>query len=178
MTILYFITAWICTLAGDWFLSVTQTHLTAGIALFCVVQTMYMLYLKPSRGNLIIRPIILTVLVCILGLIRMITLQNVLAVLDITLLGLNAVCAWKQSRLSRSRVLFAVGLTLFFCCDMCVGLRFILPQELSTLMLILIWTFYLPSQIIIVIYGIKEIKFGNINGLKKDPGEDDRREVL
>lgn len=163
MTILYFITAWICTLAGDWFLSVTQTHLTAGIALFCVVQTMYMLYLKPSRKNILARPVILAAGICILALMKMITLQNILAILDITLLGMNAVSAWKQSRANRRRILFAAGLSLFFCCDVCVGLRSILPQELSMLMLILIWTFYLPSQIIIVIYGIREIKCSIIN---------------
>ena len=158
MTVLYFIIAWLCTLAGDWFLSVTQTHLTAGVALFCVVQTMYMLYLKPSRRNLAARPIILVAGICVLGLIKMITVQNILAVLDIKLLGMNVACAWQQSRKIRRRLLFAVGLSLFFCCDVCVGLRSILPQELSTLMLILIWVFYIPSQVIIVVYGIKEIK--------------------
>lgn len=178
MVIVYFIIAWICTLAGDWFLSVTQTHLTAGIALFCVVQTMYMLYLKPSRRNLAARPVILIAGICILALIRMLTLQNILAVLDIALLGMNAVSAWRQSRKIRRMILFAVGLSLFFCCDVCVGLRSILPQELSMLMLILIWSFYLPSQIIIVIYGIKEIKCSIIYRCKEGMEDDDCRKVL
>lgn len=154
-TLVLFIAAWACTLAGDYFLSITQTHLTMGIALFCIVQTMYMLHLNPTRTGLILRAAIFGILCGILLLIRMFSLQNVLAVLDITMLGMNAFCAWKQRK--SGKLLFAIGLTLFFCCDVCVGLRSVLPVYMSTLMLVLIWTFYLPSQILIVIYGIKTL---------------------
>ena len=155
-----FIIAWVCTLAGDYFLSVTQTHLTLGIGLFCVVQTMYMLYLflcpaadkKPTLSEPAVRIALFVFLLVILLVMNMLTLQNALAVLDISLLGYNMFKAWRQGKEMR---LFAVGLSLFFCCDICVGLRSILPQEMSTIMFILIWSFYLPSQILIVIYGIR-----------------------
>ena len=155
MTILIFAVAWICTLAGDYFLSITQTHFTLGIALFCVVQTMYMLHLKPAGKGILCRGIIFAVLCAVLTFIGMFELQNVLAVLDITMLGMNAVCAWRQIKGSGHGNIFAIGLTLFFCCDVCVGLRSILPYSMSTIMFVLIWVFYLPSQVLIVIYGIR-----------------------
>ena len=155
MTVAVFIIAWICTLAGDYFLSVTQTHFTLGILLFCIVQTMYMVHLKPTLKELALRGTIFVILVGVLAIINMFSFQNVLAVLDITMLGVNAFKAWKDRG---QKLMFAIGLTLFFCCDICVGLRSIVPYELSTLMLVLIWTFYLPSQVIIVIYGIKTMR--------------------
>ncbi len=155
MTVAIFIIAWICTLAGDYFLSVTQTHFTLGILLFCIVQTMYMIHLGPTAKELVLRGAIFAVLTGMLAIINMLSFQNVLAVLDITMLGVNALMAWKDRG---RKLLFAIGLTLFFCCDICVGLRSILPYEYSTLMLVLIWTFYLPSQVIIVIYGIKAMR--------------------
>lgn len=165
ITRLLFIIAWICTLAGDYFLSITQTRLTLGIGLFCIVQTMYMLYLflcpagrnflsdkKPTHSEPAVRIAVFVFLLIILYVMNMLTLQNALAVLDISLLGCNMFKAWRQGK---EMLLFAVGLSLFFCCDICVGLRSILPQEMSPLMFVLIWAFYLPSQILIVIYGIK-----------------------
>ncbi|MDO4939632.1 MAG: lysoplasmalogenase family protein [Lachnospiraceae bacterium] len=157
MTVAVFIIAWLCTLAGDFFLSVTQTHLTLGIALFCIVQTMYMLYLKPTPRELAFRVIIFVSMTGILALIGMFSMQNVLAVFDIVMLGANAVKAWKEKE---DKMLFAVGLSLFFCCDICVGLRSILPYSCSSLMLVLIWSFYLPSQVLIFIYGIRTMKSG------------------
>lgn len=156
MTVAVFIIAWICTLAGDYFLSVTQTHFTLGILLFCIVQTMYMIHLKPTPKELALRGTIFVILVGVLAIINMFSFQNVLAVLDITMLGINAFKAWKDRG---QKLLLSIGLTLFFCCDICVGLRSIVPYELSTLMLVLIWTFYLPSQVLIVIYGIKTMRY-------------------
>lgn len=80
-------------------------------------------------------------------------------------LCLNAVEAYTLSRPSREswhseavtekvRPIFAVGLILFICCDICVGLWNLyppLPPLLREFVRVGIWFFYLPSQVLIVL---------------------------
>ena len=52
--------------------------------------------------------------------------------------------------------LFFAGLCLFLCCDICVGLHnmpSVLPDWLQSAARIGMWTFYLPSQVMIVLSG-------------------------
>lgn len=55
---------------------------------------------------------------------------------------------------SKRHLIFAVGLTLFACCDLCVGIRNLSPSFFTEQMLsnaaVATWIFYLPSQILIL----------------------------
>ncbi len=75
-------------------------------------------------------------------------------------LSVNAAEAWHLQRFEPRVRGFAVGLGLFWACDLCVGLRFMLEGGLSAgsalsalqpLLAYGIWFFYLPAQVCIVL---------------------------
>ncbi len=69
-------------------------------------------------------------------------------------LSVNAVEAWHLQRFEPRVRTFAVGLNLFWACDLCVGLRYVLAgSALQPLVAYGIWFFYLPAQVCIVLAG-------------------------
>lgn len=134
------------TAAADWFLLVRNDHLILGIALFLVVQALYYLRLRHFRspGHLWLRAMLALLLGMAVFAAGLPSLLNLLAVLYFSQLLSNAILAW-----SARRRLFAAGLVLFACCDICVGL-FNLGMFLSFTS-VGMWLFYLPSQVLIVL---------------------------
>ena len=61
-----------------------------------------------------------------------------------------SVAAAAQLRTKRA-VRFAVGLGLFFLCDLCVGLHNLPQNALSGFASLAMWAFYLPGQVLIVL---------------------------
>ena len=52
--------------------------------------------------------------------------------------------------------LFSIGLWLFLCCDLCVGLfqnPQLVPPAVSAFVSVGIWLFYLPAQVLITLSG-------------------------
>ena len=149
------------TAGADWFLLVRNDHYAAGIALFLCVQAAYCLRLRrmgagsgwPLRAALALGA---GAGLCALGLASPV---NLLAGLYFSQLLSNTVLAWRgKGRLQR---LFAVGLTLFVGCDLCVGLFNLRPPNLVLYYLVSVgmWFFYLPSQVLIALSALpgKEI---------------------
>ncbi len=134
------------TAGADWFLLVRGAHFIPGLLLFLVVQTLYLLRLRRAGAG--IDPLLRSALALVLGgavfALNMATVLNLLVALYFSQLVANTVLAW-QSR----KFLFAVGLTLFVCCDICVGL-FNLGLALP-FSAVGMWLFYLPSQILIAL---------------------------
>lgn len=146
------------TAGADWFLLVRSDHYAAGIALFLCVQTVYFLRLRragagdgwPVRSGLA------------LGLgagvyaLNMASPLNLAAALYFSQLASNALLAWTL-RGARWRT-FALGLTLFAGCDICVGLFNVLPaaSPLYFPASIGMWLFYLPSQVLIALSALPE----------------------
>lgn len=142
------------TAGADWFLLVRNDHYAVGIALFLCVQTAYFLRLRragapaayPLRAGL--------ALAAGLGLylFKMASPLNLLAGLYFSQLLSNTILAW--TRRGRRWRLFALGLTLFVGCDVCVGVfnlqlsRSLLQHFLAYLGM---WAFYLPSQVLIAL---------------------------
>ena len=65
------------------------------------------------------------------------------------------ICNVMQASGSENKLFFA-GLCVFLCCDICVGLHNIsaeLPEWLRRAADIGMWTFYLPSQVMLVLSG-------------------------
>lgn len=137
--------ALLLTAGADWFLLVRGEHLTVGLILFLAVQTLYLLRLRRlgAGSHFFLRAVSALLLGAAVFLLRMASTLNLLAALYFSQLLSNTILAWE-----RRGHLFAIGLTLFVCCDICVGLfnlGLLLP-----LAQVGMWLFYLPSQVLIV----------------------------
>ena len=144
------------TLAADWFLLVVDRWYLAGVCAFCVVQVLYLVRIHRLGGGGLGAMVLLRA-VLVLG------AEGVLAALGLwePLTAVSAlyfiqlvVNALESLRLGRPG--FALGLWLFVCCDVCVGLRNLsafLPEAghgwLFAFARVGMWLFYLPSQVLI-----------------------------
>lgn len=73
----------------------------------------------------------------------------------------NFLCNVLQSWSLRGRGtrLFSAGLTLFLCCDLCVGVfnqPGLFPQALDAFARVGMWLFYLPAQVLIALSGLPD----------------------
>ncbi len=141
------------TAGADWFLLILKDHLLIGVMLFCVVQFLYALRLHHlgSPAAPFLRMGAAAALVLTVVLLDLVTVLNVCTMIYFSQLISNAILAWRLPHLK----LFALGLSLFACCDICVGLQFALtlPPTLYSLISIGMWFFYLPSQVLITLSG-------------------------
>lgn len=141
------------TAGADWFLLVRNDHYAAGIALFLCVQAVYYVRLRTAGadGAHLLRAAL--ALGAGLGVYAagMASPVNLLAALYFSQLASNALLAWRlKGERWRS---FALGLTLFAGCDVCVGLFNVLPgsSPLYCAVSVGMWMFYLPSQVLIAL---------------------------
>lgn len=141
------------TLAADTFLLLLDRWYGAGIALFCVVQGLYLTRIRRACGHTLwaLRAGLVAAAWVLLNALGMGTALNLLAALYFVNFLVNA-C---QSLTLRSERLFAAGLWLFLLCDVCVGLRnqpSLLPG-LAGAAQVGMWLFYLPGQVLLVLSG-------------------------
>jgi len=144
--------AMIFTAAADWFLLVRGDYLGVGVVLFLVVQSIYLVRLRKIGANsgLWLRIILPLLFGVTLVLLRAATPLYLLVALYFSQLVSNTVLAWRAKQW-----LYAIGMTLFVCCDICVGMFNIglaLPFSSKAM-----WLFYLPSQVLIVLTA-KEVR--------------------
>ncbi len=146
------------TAAADWFLLVRGDHYAPGVSIFLVVQMVYLCRLhRDGAGFAVPWRLVLPVLAALgLAVLRMASPVNLLAGVYYTQLLVNTGLAWRQQGRRYRR--FAIGLTLFVCCDTCVGLfNAGLPDGLLYRAVSLgMWFFYLPSQVLITLSGCPE----------------------
>ena len=159
------ITAALALTAGaDWFLLVLNRHYLVGVGLFCLVQGLYLVHIRRERGSwgwwpgrLLLWAGGMAVL-CRLGLLVPLT---ALAALYISNFFWNILDS--RSLGSRGGLLFFLGLVLFFCCDLCVGVHNapgLFPVGLTAFARVGMWLFYLPAQVLITLSGLPEEFFG------------------
>lgn len=134
------------TAGADWFLLVKNSHLELGLVLFLVVQTLYLLRLRRlgAGSNLWLRSMLALALGLAVTALGMISVLNLLVALYFSQLLSNTVLAWYARKW-----VFATGLTLFVCCDVCVGMYNL--GILHAFAAVGMWLFYLPSQVLIVL---------------------------
>ena len=148
-----------CTALADLFLLVLNRHYLLGVAIFLAVQTLYLLRLRRAgagngwwlRSGL---ALLLALAVYALGLASAL---NLLACLYFSQLLSNTCLAWTLR--GRAWRLFALGLTLFVGCDVCVGLfnlSGLVPDTLYQFARVGMWLFYLPSQVLITLSAFSE----------------------
>ena len=145
------------TLAADLFLLVLDRWYPAGVACFCVVQLLYLTRIAAvRREHLPLRLALRGLLV----LAAWITAGGLGALDGLTALSLFyfsqlAVNALESLTLRPPYRGFGVGLLLFVCCDLCVGLHNLsawFPAAGGPLVQFArvgMWLFYLPSQVLI-----------------------------
>ena len=138
--------------AADALLLVAGEYWPVGILLFLCVQTVCLVRLRlwgapaalPLRGGAVL------LMGLILTLSGLTTPLNLLAALYFSQLLSNTVLAWHLRRIR-----FAAALTLFVCCDACIGLYHTVPMTpaLSRAAALGMWLFYLPAQVLFVLCG-------------------------
>ncbi len=142
------------TVAADWFLLVRDEHYTLGVCLFLVVQGLYALRLCLLRGRA--TPVLwLRLALAALWLALLIIEPTGAPLWCVGLYFLNlCLNAAEALSLGRPQRIFAIGLLLFVCCDVCVGLwniAIFLPTPVAEFSRVGMWLFYLPSQVFIVL---------------------------
>jgi hypothetical protein len=146
--------ALIFTAAADVFLLVLDRWYAAGVLCFIVVQILYAARLQKESG-----PSVLSFLLPAAAGLLVYTsygfgLTEALAGAYIALFAVNLARACLLAKRSPERrwILFAAGLALFFCCDLCVGLHNMPGMggpALQRFANIAMWGFYLPGQVLI-----------------------------
>lgn len=139
------------TLVADLFLTyLGRDYAIPGVLCFCLVETVYAFYLKSPLGSVILRAGIFVLLFAAAALTKNLSVLNIFALVNISILAVNVFDAWKAKRMNAT-ILFRVGITLFFLCDLCVGLSDLLDGVLGSVTASLIWVFYMPSQVLIAL---------------------------
>ena len=150
--------ALVLTVLADWFLLVRNDGYAVGVALFLCVQTVYYLRLRRlgAGSGWLLRTALALLIGAGLFALRMATPLNLLAGLYFSQLVSNTLLAWTARR--DALPLFALGLTLFVGCDVCVGLTNsgLVPPGVLRFVSVGMWLFYLPSQVLIALSALPE----------------------
>ena len=151
--------ALLLTALADLFLLVLDRHYAVGVAFFCPVQVLYALRLhRMASHSLPLWPRLLLSGSALAAVTAAGCLELLTALVCFYFPQL--VCnAFESLRLApqRRNHLFSLGLWLFLCCDICVGLHNLalyLPVSLpvpASFVQVAMWAFYLPSQVLIVL---------------------------
>lgn len=153
--------ALVFTAISDLFILVMKYY-EIGVPTFIVVQTIhffriYLINGKKPYISLGIRFALAAVLLIILGVTGNLNILTGLVAVYLPMLVGNVVESIFLYKKSLHYILYAVGLFLFLCCDIFVGLNnfemlgITLPEEFRNFVPIAIWIFYLPSQVLIVL---------------------------
>ena len=155
--------ALVFTAISDYFLLVLGDCFEVGLVTFIVAQTVYAVRIyfirkKFSFPLLIARIVLPVVLIVTLVILSMLDFLTALACIYFPLLLLNAIEAGFTINANKRNLLFFIGLLLFICCDICVGLDnfapvlgITLPKAITDFTRVGMWGFYLPSQVLITL---------------------------
>lgn len=145
--------ALLLTPAADVFLLVLDAHYALGIALFLAVQLLYTLRLALCAGAAPWRAVLVRTVPALAAGAALARYGAALPAAYIVWFAVNLADAVRlaAAQAEWSRVCFAVGLALFFCCDLCVGLHNLpVPQGVAGFVRVAMWGFYLPGQVLIL----------------------------
>lgn len=142
------------SMAADVFLLLLDMHYAVGVTLFFAAQMLYFVRIYRANGHKSAWPMRLFLFMAAVAIMAQ---SDLLSPLDLLAAAYFTffVCNVMQASGSENRLFFA-GLCVFLCCDICVGLHnmpAVLPEWLSGAADIGMWTFYLPSQVMIVLSG-------------------------
>ncbi len=144
------------TSVADLFLLVIDHYYLAGVLFFLAAQLVYLIRLYKMAGKIWLPARLAGILLSCLvpGILHLYSPLNLVSVLYFSFLLVNMAISWTV-RTGQGRI-FALGLSLFVLCDLCVGmynLGWIVPGWLHQFIRIGMWLFYLPSQVLISLSG-------------------------
>lgn len=148
------------TAVSDMFILILkQAYYLPGVCTFICVQIFYFarIYLisgKKPYISLAVRAVIVTVALIVLGVKGMLTPLTGVCAFYFPQLLCNVIDSAFLIKISKRYILFFIGLILFMGCDICVGIYNLdlnLAADAVNTVNILIWTFYLPAQTLIVL---------------------------
>ena len=144
------------TALADVFLLLLDADYALGILLFCAVQGLYFVRIVRSGGRSLwgLRLGLFLLSLVVLNLLGLLIPLNILALFYFTNFFCNALASLGCSGWPRR--LFSIGLWLFLCCDVCVGLfqnPQLVPPAMSPFVSVGMWLFYLPAQVLITLSG-------------------------
>lgn len=150
------------TALSDYFILVIDAYYEIGVTTFFIAQAFYLYRLYADRLNrafitLIARAVLVAAVIIILATTATLNYLLIIVAFYFVMLCVNCADAFIICGGGVKNALFAAGLLLFICCDICVGLHnfgsalgIALPEKLLTFVQYAIWIFYLPSQVLII----------------------------
>ncbi len=137
--------AMLLTCVADLFLLIIDRYYVVGVSVFFIVQIIYCICLSKEniKPYIVFRIVLPVALIAVLYNMGMLDMLNALTVSYFAQLLISCISSFNNKKLR----LFSLGLSLFVCCDICVGLHNIFIH--NGMIAILQWVFYLPSQVII-----------------------------
>lgn len=146
--------AFALTLTADCFMCILVDKRIWGYLFFTLVETVYMIYLKPTWKTVSVRLLLYAVMILLIWRAGMLYADNALAMANMVQLTVNLFCAWVCHRRTggRETLLFALGVTFFAGCDYSILIRTFTEtaSPVYTVAAFIVWTCYIPSQILLL----------------------------
>lgn len=146
------------TLAADFFMCIIAGERIVGYLLFTLVETVYMIYMKPTWKNITVRLLLYVAMLLLLWRVGMLDVDNAVAMANMAQLTVNLFCAWirRTKTGDRETLLFALGITFFAGCDYAILVRTVAENLLSKshpvymIAAFIAWTCYIPAQVLLL----------------------------
>lgn len=149
----------IFTLVSDYFLLLKSgiENSIYGVSFFIVVQFIYFIFIEKNNNSFssflvsLLSRIVLTLVLIIVLKFNNFDKLSILSGCYFLELVINFLTSFKLLKYNKKFLIFSLGLLLFMGCDICVGLNnlAILTGEAKNIVAILMWGFYLPSQVLL-----------------------------
>ena len=149
----------IATAVSDIFLTLIDTEWTLlpGFVAFCVTEVVYWGYVGFSLRSLVARIGAMIALFALIWSMGELTFSHAVGLIDIALVLCNAAQAWLNRKTGVS-LLFAIGITLFFCCDASIAVRILSAGVVHDVSALLVWVFYVPAQVFITMSYVHSVR--------------------
>ena len=151
--------ALVINLIADFFLTLLggDFYGTIGVCFFCILESVYAVYLKSPVPSIIARAALFVALGVAAFLTHHLTVTTVVAVLNISILTVNLIDAWSAKRFDAG-LLFKLGITLFFIGDLCVGVKAVTGGNIREAASFLVWIFYIPTQVLLTLHYARKVE--------------------
>ena len=124
-----------------------------GFFIFGIVQIIYAYYLGLTKRRVIIRVGFYLCFILAIAAAGLLSVDRLIACLSMSQLILNLVYVWIENHRKRTiaSLLLAIGITLFFGCDLSIMMRMLLPPQgfIYSAICFMVWVFYIPSQVLL-----------------------------
>lgn len=142
----------VTTAAADLFMTLLPFGwaIIPGFVLFCVVQSIYAVYLRVDTRALVSRAALIAMSIAVLACVHMLTPINVAGMAYLVFHLCNVVRAWRLCGRGVP-LLFCAGLTCFFLCDASIAVRMLSTGVVHNIAAFLVWVFYVPAQALIAL---------------------------